>query len=60
MCEKLRSMPISANEDPNIEAILIPWEISALNLVLTFWRYVSLAPSLNRSSHLDISNAIGQ
>jgi amino acid permease len=22
----------------SIEAVLIPWEISALNLVLTFWR----------------------
>lgn len=29
---------IGANEDLYLEAILIPWEISALNLVLTFWR----------------------
>lgn len=24
--------------DDLVEAVLIPWEISALNLVLTFWR----------------------
>jgi amino acid transporter len=39
--EEVESMGIDANEDLHIEAVLIPWEISALNLVLTFWRYVS-------------------
>lgn len=40
------SIRIYTNEDLSTEAILIPWEISALNLVLTFWRYVySSSPS---------------
>ena len=32
--------PKGRKDPPNIttEAVLIPWEISALNLVLTFWR----------------------
>jgi yeast amino acid transporter len=32
--------PKASGDSPNIttEAVLIPWEISALNLVLTFWR----------------------
>lgn len=47
-------METGANEDLILEAVLIPWEISALNLVLTFWRYASCDSFNLMTTHEDI------